>query len=288
MIKIIFKAMLTAALWLSFFGCLNTTHAQSMQINRVVPKGQFAVINGQKIYYERYGSGRPLVLLHGGINSIQSSFKNQIEYFAAHREIIGIEQVGHGHTPDSAEDFSYFRMAKDTADLLRSLNISNADFMGWSDGGILALLIAKNNPDLVHRVIASGANTRLVGMTPEEIKKIRDSTPEQLAADIEKKYRDQYVDVSPDGEKHWPIIVKKIWDLWLTPLILEDKDLALIKAPTLIINGDKDLIPVEHAVEIFKALPKGQLFIVPATEHHTFELAAPLLNPMMLTFLNSP
>lgn len=288
MIKIIFKAMLTAALWLSFFGCLNTTHAQSMQINRVVPKGQFAVINGQKIYYERYGSGRPLVLLHGGINSIQSSFKNQIEYFAAHREIIGIEQVGHGHTPDSAEDFSYFRMAKDTADLLRSLNISNADFMGWSDGGILALLIAKNNPDLVHRVIASGANTRLVGMTPEEIKKIRDSTPEQLAADIEKKYRDQYVDVSPDGEKHWPIIVKKIWDLWLTPLILEDKDLALIKAPTLIINGDKDLIPVEHAVEIFKALPKGQLFIVPATEHHTFELAAPLLNPVMLTFLDSP
>ena len=288
MIKIIFKAILTGALWLSFLGCLNTAQAQSIQINSAVPKGQFAVINGQKIYYERYGSGRPLVLLHGGINSIQSSFKNQIEYFAAHREIIGIEQVGHGHTPDTAEDFSYFRMAKDTADLLRSLNISNADFMGWSDGGILALLIAKNNPDLVHRVIASGANTRLVGMTPEEIKKIRDSTPEQLAADIEKKYRDQYVAVSPDGEKHWPIIVKKIWDLWLTPLILEDKDLSMIKAPTLIINGDKDLIPVEHAVEIFKALPKGQLFIVPATEHHTFELAAPLLNPVMLTFLNSP
>jgi pimeloyl-ACP methyl ester carboxylesterase len=160
--------------------------------------------------------------------------------------------------------------------------------MGWSDGGILALLIAKNNPDLVHRVIASGANTRLVGMTPEEIKKIRASSPDQLAASFEKKYRDQYVAVSPDGEKHWPIIAKKIWDLWLTPLILEDKDLSLIKAPTLIINGDKDLIPVEHAVEIFKALPKGQLFIVPATEHHTFELAAPLLNPVMLTFLNSP
>jgi pimeloyl-ACP methyl ester carboxylesterase len=124
------------------------------------------------------------------------------------------------------------------------------------------------------KVIASGANTRLVGMTPEEIKKVRESSPEQLATGFEKKYRDQYAAVSPDGEKHWPIIAKKIWDLWLTPLILEDKDLALIKAPTLIINGDKDLIPVEHAVEIFKALPKGQLFIVPATEHHTFELAA--------------
>ena len=288
MIKMIFKSMLTAALWLSFLGCLSTVQAQSTQVNKSLTKGQFAVINGHKIYYERFGKGRPLVLLHGGINSIESSFKYQLEYFSAHREIIAIEQVGHGHTPDTAEDFSYFKMAKDTADLLRSLNISNVDLMGWSDGGILALLIARYNPDLVHRVIASGANTRLVGMTPEEIKKVRESSPEQLATGFEKKYRDQYAAVSPDGEKHWPIIAKKIWDLWLTPLILEDKDLALIKAPTLIINGDKDLIPVEHAVEIFKALPKGQLFIVPATEHHTFELAAPLLNPVMLTFLNSP
>jgi len=286
--KIILKSMLTAAIWLSFLGFLNTVQAQSTQVNKRLTKGQFAVINGHKIYYERFGKGRPLVLLHGGINSIESSFKYQIDFFAAHREIIAIEQVDHGHTPDTAENFSYFKMAKDTADLLRSLNISNADLMGWSDGGILALLIARYNPDLVHRVIASGANTRLVGMTPEEIKKVRESSPEQLATGFEKKYRDQYAAVSPDGEKHWPIIAKKIWDLWLTPLILEDKDLALIKAPTLIINGDKDLIPVEHAVEIFKALPRGQLFIVPATEHHTFELAAPLLNPVMLTFLNSP
>ena len=288
MIKIIFKSMLTAALWLGFLGCLNTTQAQSIHVNGGLTNGQFALINGHQIYYERYGKGRPLVLLHGGINSIQSTFKNQLEYFAAHREIIAIEQVGHGHTPDTTDDFSYFKMAKDTADLLRALKISNADLMGWSDGGILALLIARYNPDLVHKVIASGANTRLVGMTPDEIKKIRESSPEQLAADFGKKYRDQYVAISPDGEKHWPIIAKKIWDLWLTPLILEDKDLALIKAPTLIINGDKDLIPVEHAVEIFKALPKGQLFILPATEHHTFDLAAPLLNPVMLTFLNSP
>lgn len=284
-VNIIYKILLATSLCLSFF---NHAQAQTAPSTHAAIKGQFANINGHKIYYERIGSGRPLVLLHGGINSIHSSFKNQIEYFAAHREVIGIEQVGHGHTPDTDAPYSYFQMAKDTADLLRSLNISNADFMGWSDGGILALLIARYNPDLVHRVVASGANTRLVGMTPEEIKKIRDSSPEQLAADFDKKYRDQYVAVSPDGEKHWPILAKKIWDLWLTPLILEDKDLALIQAPTLIINGDKDLIPVEHAVEIFKALPKGQLYILPNTEHHTFELAAPLMNPVMLNFFNSP
>jgi hypothetical protein len=90
MIKMIFKSMLTAALWLSFLGFQNTVHAQSTQVNKSLIKGQFAVINGQKIYYERYGKGRPLVLLHGGINSIESSFKLQLEYFAAHLEIIAI------------------------------------------------------------------------------------------------------------------------------------------------------------------------------------------------------
>jgi len=267
---------------------MNTSHAQTNHIQSKSSKGELVEINGQKIYYERYGNGKPLVLLHGGINSIQSSFKNQIEFFATYREVIAIEQVGHGHTPDTAEAFSYFKMAKDTADLLRSLNVSNADFIGWSDGGILALLIARYSPELVHRLVASGANTRLVGMSPNVIKKIQDSSPEKLATGFGEKYRNQYIALSPDGEKHWPTIAKKTWDLWLTPIILENKDLAMINAPSLIINGDKDLVPIEHAFEIFKALPKGQLFVVPGTGHHTFESAAPIVNPVILSFINAP
>jgi len=283
--KTIFIYFAISALWMGF---MNVAQAQNNQIQSESQKGKLVEINGQKIYYERYGKGKPLVLLHGGINSIQSSFKNQIEYFATYREVIAIEQVGHGHTPDTAAAFSYFKMAKDTADLLRSLKVSNADFIGWSDGGILALLIARYNPELVHRLVASGSNTRLVGMSPDDIRKIREATPEQLAADFDKKYRDEYISKSPDGEKHWPTIAKKTWDLWLTPIILEDKDLAMIKAPSLIINGDKDLVPIDHAFEIFKALPKGQLFVVPGTGHHTFESAAPIVNPVILSFINAP
>ena len=196
--KNIFISFVISLLWL---GCMNTSQAHTNHIQSKASKGQLVEINGQKIYYERYGKGKPLVLLHGGINSIQSSFKYQIEFFATYREVIAIEQVGHGHTPDSAEAFSYFKMAKDTADLLRFLKISKADFIGWSDGGILALLIARNNPELVHRLVASGANTRLVGMSPDEIKKIQDSSPEKLATGFGKKYRDQYIALSPDGEK---------------------------------------------------------------------------------------
>ena len=283
--KTIFITFVISLLWL---GCMNTSHAQTNHIQSKSSKGELVEINGQKIYYERYGNGKPLVLLHGGINSIQSSFKNQIEFFATYREVIAIEQVGHGHTPDTAEAFSYFKMAKDTADLLRSLNVSNADFIGWSDGGILALLIARYNPELVHRLVASGANTRLVGMSPDVIKKIQDSSPEKLATGFGEKYRNQYIALSPDGEKHWPTIAKKTWDLWLTPIILENKDLAMINAPSLIINGDKDLVPIEHAFEIFKALPKGQLFVVPGTGHHTFESASSIVNPVILSFINAP
>lgn len=240
------------------------------------------------MYYERYGQGRPLVLLHGGATSIQFSFENQIAFFSPTREIIAIEQVGHGHTPDTIAPFSYFQMADDTSALLHSLNIVNADIIGWSDGGILALLIARRHPELVHRLVVSGANTRLVGMTSADIKEIQKSSPEKLAADLGTQARDDYISKSPDGANHWPIIAKKVWDLWLTPMILEDKDLALINIPALIISGDKDVIPVEHAIEIFRALPNGQLLVLPGTAHHTFKSAASTVNPIISTFINAP
>jgi pimeloyl-ACP methyl ester carboxylesterase len=273
---------------LFFFAYLTCAEAQTKPVSAEAPKGQFADINGHKMYYERYGQGRPLVLLHGGANSIKASFENQISFFSSSREIIAIEQVGHGHTPNTSAPFSYFQMADDTASLLRSLKIANADLIGWSDGGILALLIARRHPELVHRLVASGANTRLVGMTPEDIKKIQESSPEELAKDIGTGARDEYISTSPDGANHWPTVSKKIWDMWLTPMILEAKDLALISAPALIVSGEKDIIPIEHATEIFKALPKGQFLVLPGTGHHTFKSAANTLNPIISSFINAP
>jgi pimeloyl-ACP methyl ester carboxylesterase len=84
------------------------------------------------------------------------------------------------------------------------------------------------------------------------------------------------------------MFAKKVWSLWLTPVILEKEDLASIKAPCLIVSGDKDDIPVEHAVEIFKALPNAQLLVLPGTGHHTFRSAASVINPIALAFINAP
>src|SRR5437868_9669845 len=114
----------------------STAHA------RRAPAGHYATVAGYAMYYEEYGRGHPLVLLHGGLNTIAGSFARQIPVFARNHRVIAVEQVGHGHTVDARKTFTYAQMADDTAALLRRLHVAPADLVGWSDGGIIALVIA--------------------------------------------------------------------------------------------------------------------------------------------------
>ena len=249
-------------------------------------KGEYIAVNGRQMYLEQYGRGRALVLLHGGLSTIQASFEKQIGIFSKNHHVIAIEQTGHGHTPDADIPFSYVQMARDTGGVLRSLNVKDADIIGWSDGGILALLIASHHPELVHRLVVSGANIDLVGMSPEEVKAIKESSPEELARGMPPT--ETYLKVSPDGPKHWPVMVKKVWDLWLTPVAVKKEDLARVQAPVLVVCGDSDSIPLEHTIKIFKSLPHAKLLVLPGTGHHTFSESADTLNPIILAFLDAP
>jgi pimeloyl-ACP methyl ester carboxylesterase len=122
--------------------------------------GEYAEIHGINMYYEVHGDGRPVVLLHGGTGTIQSSFAEQIPVLAQHHRVIALEQMGHGHTGDvGGRELSYEGMTKDTAALLAKLRINNADVIRWSDGGQLALRLAFHNT-LVRRVVASGIGMR--------------------------------------------------------------------------------------------------------------------------------
>jgi pimeloyl-ACP methyl ester carboxylesterase len=119
--------------------------------------GEYAEIHGIKMYYEIRGEGQPVVLLHGGTSTIETSFSEQIPVLARNHRVIAIEQMGHGHTGDvGGRELSYEGMAEDTAALLVHLGIQNADIVGWSDGGQLALRLAFTHPELVRRVVASG------------------------------------------------------------------------------------------------------------------------------------
>ncbi len=246
-------------------------------------------MNGIELHYEVRGSGSPVVLLHGGLNTIETSFSKVLPDLARRYKVVAIEQRGHGHTADSDGPLSYARMADDTAALLRHLDLGRADLIGWSDGGIIALLVAAGHPQLVRRVVASGVNARLDGLPPESAKWLRETTADGLAKVLRKELREAYDRAAPDGPAHWPVVVAKVKDLWLTPVTVEKAQLAAIDAPVLVIAGDQDRFATpEHSVEIFRSLRRAQLWLVPGTGHDTFNARPSWLIPVIADFLDAP
>lgn len=248
-------------------------------------KSGYASVNGVKLYYEERGGGAPVVLLHGGINTLETTFANLIPELVRKYRVVAIEQVGHGHSPDTEVPRTYAEMADDTAALLGHLGIARADLIGWSDGGIIAFLVAIRHPERVRRVVASGANIRLEGLSPGFVKWARAVAPDDKGLE---KLRLAYERVSPDGAAHWPTLLARDRALWLQPVVIEKEKLATVKAPTLVVSGDGDTVLVEHAVEIFRTLPDAQLCVLPATGHNTFVPRAAWLLPMLTSFLDAP
>jgi pimeloyl-ACP methyl ester carboxylesterase len=245
-------------------------------------------VGGARLYYEQHGSGRALVLLHGGLNTISSSFSAQIADFSKRHRVIGIEQVGHGHTSDTRPAYSYAGMAEDTAEAMRQLGVKDADIVGWSDGGIVALVLARRHPALVRRLVVSGASVRADGMGPEALRRLQELPLDQLMKRLPASYKEAYDRVTPDGAGHWPAVVSKAREMWLTPVILEYADMGSIQAPTLVVAGDHDFITLDHTLQLFRALPRARLCILPGTGHATFQTARQWLNPIILSFLEGP
>lgn len=233
----------------------------------VPPPGHWATVNNHRIYYEMVGTGRPLVLLHGGGNTIHGSFEKQIAELAKTHTIIAPEQIGHGHTPDVDGPLTYGAMADDTAALLEQLEVRDADVVGWSDGGNIALILAVRHPDLVRRVVVSGANF----------------SPEGLPAEDRAHMLDE--------EEHPPASAKafdrKLTHMWLTspsPDELSPAVLSRMQNPVLVMAGDHDAILLDHTTALYRALPNARLCILPGTNHGTFVQRPEWVNAIVLSF----
>ena len=226
-------------------------------------------IGDVKLYTVMRGHGPPILFLHGGLRYFDNSFSQQAAYFAAFRTVVGVDQRGHGHSPDNARPFSYRDMADNTAALIRKLDVGPVDIVGWSDGGNVGLLIARFHPELVRRLVVSGANIRGDYDGAEAYEEFRRTSVEAFAANLPPSLREDYSRVSPDGENHWFVFVGKTKELWMTRVVLEPADLAAIQVPVLVMAGDHDAISLEQTLAIFRGLPKGQLCIFPATGHAT-------------------
>ncbi len=225
-----------------------------------------ASIHGHRIYYAMRGSGPTLVFLHGGGDSGEHSFARQLDVFSEHHHIVAPDQVGQGRTPDVPGPLSYTAMMEDTAELLRVLKLKKVDVVGFSDGGILALMLAVRHPELVRRLVISGVNIAPEGLRPEDLEELR-------ATQIPKP----------------KTIDEKLARLWFTSPTEAELNLGLlanISQPVLLISGDRDAITLEHTLKIFHALPEAQLCVLPGTDHATFSGRSDWLNPIIDEFLN--
>jgi pimeloyl-ACP methyl ester carboxylesterase len=247
--------------------------------------GQLYNVNGVRLFVEVSGKGPPILFLHGGLGYFDEAFAAQKAYFAPFRTVIGVDQRGHGHSPDNDQEFSYRQMAEDTAAVLQQLKVGRVDVVGHSDGGNVGLLLARYHPELVRRLVISGANSRGDYDGLLAYLRFRFSSEERFALGVSPRERDLYVRVSPDGIQHWPTILAKTKALWATRVVIDAADLAAIHIPVLVMAGDHDAIPVEHTVEIYRRLPHAQLCILPATGHATMQDRPDEFNRLTREFL---
>jgi len=221
-------------------------------------KSGYSDVNGLRMYYEIYGQGNPLVLIHGGGSTIQTSFGSVIPQLAKNRQVIAVELQAHGRTSDRNADLSFEQDADDVATLLKNLNIEKADFFGFSNGGTTALQIAIRHPEIAGKIVLGSALSKRSGVPDpfwDFMKQARlDNMPEQL--------KEAYRQVAPDTNG-LQIMHDRDAKRMVTFKNITDEKIKSIKVPALIIIGDKDVITPEHAVEMHRLIANSQLAIIP-------------------------
>ena len=265
------------------------------QPNNKASKTGYAPVNGLKMYYEIYGAGKPLVLLHGAFNTIHMTFGTLIPELSKSRQVIAVELQGHGHTADIERPFSFESMADDVAALLEYLKIDSADIFGYSMGGGVAWQLAIRHPQSVRRLIVASAVYKYEGWSAETRSILPNITPQLFEGT---PIKTEYDNAAPDP-KHWADFINKMKKFITTPFDFTTEKIKAIKSPTLIITGDGDGVTPEHAVEMFRLrngkymidfgpAPTTQLAILPGTSHISVMMQKDWLLSMIIPFLDAP
>jgi pimeloyl-ACP methyl ester carboxylesterase len=237
---------------------MSNNNMTNLSTDTVAFESGYSRVNGLDMYYEIYGQGKPLVLLHGGGSTIQTTFGRIIPRLAKIRQLIGVELQAHGRTGDRESGISFEQDADDVATLLKNLNIPKADFFGFSNGGTTALQIAIRHPQLVNKIIAASALCKRSGVPAV----FWDFMKQAKLEDMPQQYKDAYMKVAPDPDR-LQTMNDKCAKRMVTFNDISDEQLKSIAAPTLIIIGDKDVMTPEHALEMHRLIANSQLAIIP-------------------------
>ena len=239
--------------------------------------GKYAAINGAKIYYEEYGEGEALLLIHGNGANIKS-MGNQIDYFKTHYRVIVADSRGHGKSELNTDSLTYVKIADDWLALAGQMELDSFYIIGWSDGGNVGLLMGIDQDSRIKKLISMGAN-------------LRPDTTAIYAWKYDawkKKEKDTKIMIEKgDTSENWDFMQQRLSMMLYQPHI-SHSDLQKIRCPVLIMAGDKDIIRGEHTVEIFQNIPKAHLCIMPGETHYTPASNPIYFNQIVAKFLSDP
>jgi len=237
--------------------------------------GKYAPVNGIRMYYEIYGEGKPLLLIHGNGGSVFSS-REQIPFFSKYYKVIALESRGQGKTNDNSDSLTYDQMADDINAFLDFLKIDSAYIFGQSDGAILGLILAIRYPKKVKMLAAMAPNTRpdSAALYPTVITRHNNDAI-------------RFADSVKLGYKEYIPKLKLVRLMQYHPHI-STAELATIQAPVMIMSGDRDVITLSHIVEMFRAIPKSQLCVLPGSTHFALRQNAVVFNETIQRFFTKP
>jgi pimeloyl-ACP methyl ester carboxylesterase len=246
----------------------------------------YADINGLHLYYEIHGdAGTPLVLLHGGVMTIELTYASLLPTLAERHRVIGIDFQAHGRTADIDRDLTYANLASDVVGLLDHVGIERAHVIGHSMGGGTVLELAVHHPDRLLSVVPISASVRPDGMHPDLSDPSTYATSTRMPTEQDfAEMAAAYTAVAPHPERFSDLPARSMtsmagWSGWT------GEQLAGITAPTLIVIGDRDFTTTGHAVVMHELIPGSQLAILPGTTHMQAPRRADLLLPMLTAFL---
>ena len=261
-----------------------------------MPTTGYAAVNGLRMYYEIHGSGssEPLVLLHGSFMTITNNWSGWLDELSKARTVIAVEMQGHGRTADIDRGFSYESLADDIAALLDYLEITQADVLGYSMGGGVAMQVAIRHPDKVRKVVSISAAFRLDGFVAEALDAFPKLTADAFTGSpIETEYRK----LSPTPNE-FPNFVKRVIAIQLKRYDFGASKIAATRAPFLFIHGDADGVRLDHIAEMFRLKgdeihgdlrprSESRLAVLPNTTHVTLMEKANTIIPIVNDFLDT-
>ena len=251
------------------------------------PAGTVVDLDGVRTWYATHGAGEPLVYLHGGFSDsreLAPLLPRYAERFHVHTP----DRRGHGRTPDVDGPFDFERLAGDIAAFVERVVGGPAHLVGFSDGATTALHVALRRPDLVRRLVLISGQYHADGLLPGLLApNFADDPAAAAAAMLSSRLHRRYVEVSPDGPDHFLTVTEKILRMAATEPRLDVRDLAGVRARTLVVAGDDDAIAAEHTLALYRGIPDAELAVVPGTSHVLISEKPDLVGQLVLDFLTT-